>query len=101
RPVVQLADLPPAEQRHTAHRTVAGNREVGEQDVVARIAGVFDRTDHGEVQLPRREQIVELRRRAGYELRRERGDAPVDGSIDRVAVDVADPTQSHATQFPT
>src|SRR3989442_6936180 len=52
--------------------------------------------DQGRVQVTRRQQIVEMRRPAGDELGRERGDAPVDRPIDRVAVDVADATQSHS-----
>src|SRR5882762_4854582 len=98
---LQQADRPTAEERHALNGTVAGNGEVGEQHVVARVPGVLDRTDHGQVQLARREQIVELRRRAGDELGRERGDAPVDRPIDRVAVDVADAAESHSAPSTT
>ena len=68
------------------------------------MARVLDRAHDGDVELTRREQVVQLGRRARDELGRhwEGGDTPVNGSVHGIAVDVADPADSHAAhpRFP-
>src|SRR5215471_7140855 len=57
---------------------------------------VRDRADDGDVELTGDEEIVQLRGRARDDLRRHTLDAPVDGAVDRIAVDVGNPTESHS-----
>src|SRR2546430_9383263 len=88
---------PTTEKRDAAHRPVARDRQVRQQDVIARVAGVFDRAHDAHIELSGGEQLVELGRRASHEIGRERDDAPVDAAVHRVAVDVADAPDSHST----
>ena len=89
-------DRPPGEERHAVHRAVAGDGEVGQQVIRRRVPGVLDRGDDAHLQLARGEQVVELGRGAGHQLRRHAHQAPVDRAVDRIAVDPGNPAEPHA-----
>ena len=103
RPTVQLSDGPSAEERHAPHWSVAGDREIGQEHELLRMACVFDGANHAEIELAGDEQVVELGRRAGDQLgaRGKRDDSPVDRAVDRCAVDVADAADPHSAPSTT
>ena len=62
RGAVQLRRGALGEQHHAAHRTVAGDREVGQQQILRRVARVFDRRDDADVERARAPSRVQRRR---------------------------------------
>src|SRR3989442_11458516 len=101
RPTVQLSDRPSGEQRYALHRPVAGDPDLGEEPEQIGVARVLDRADHAHVELSRHQQLVQLGRRPSDELGGDRHGAPVDGPVDRVAIDVRDPAEPHSSSATT
>src|SRR3989442_15687867 len=65
------------------------------------VARVLDRADHAHIELSRHQQLVQLGRGPGDELGWDRHGAPVDGPVDREAVDVRDPAEPHSSSATT
>src|SRR3989449_355702 len=101
RPTVQLSDRPSREQRHALHRPVARDPDLGEEPEQIGVARVLDRADHAHIELSRHQQLVQLGRGPGDELGWDRHGAPVDGPVDREAVDVRDPAEPHSSSATT
>src|SRR3989441_3873041 len=101
RPTVQLSDRPSREQRHALHRPVARDPDLGEEPEQIGVARVLDRADHAHIELSRHQQLVQLGRGPGDELGWARQGAPVDGPVDREAVDVRDRAEPHSSSATT
>ena len=82
-------------QHDAAHGTVARDREVGQQQILTRVARILDRRDHADVERARRHLRIERAGHAIHDLRVQRHHAAVDRSVDGIAVDVGNPADAH------
>src|SRR5574342_727391 len=65
------------------------------------MARVRDGADDRDVELARDEEVVQLGRGPGHQVGRDADQPPVDGAVDRIAVDVGNAAQSHSAPSTT
>ena len=86
------------EQHHRADGAVAGNSQVGKEQVALRIARVFNGGDNADVELTVRHAMIEIGRHSIDEGRVEMDDAPIDCPVNRIAVDVGNAAYLHCAE---
>ncbi len=86
---------PTCKEGDASNRSVTGNREIRKELVGPGVPRVFHGRNDGDIEFARGQQPVQLRWRARHELAGNIHDAPVDRTIDRVAIDVAYSADSH------
>ena len=97
RSAVQISNVTVRKDGDTAHRAVTRYRQIRKQVIVLGIPSILHRRHHRHVQLSRSKQIVQLAGRTRHKFTGERHNAPVDGPVHGIAVDVPDPSNAHHT----
>ena len=83
------------EEHDAAHGSIARDGEVRQQEVSLRVARVLNGGDHTDVERAVRHLRIERAGDTVDDLALDRNDAPIDCSVDRVAIDVGDPADAH------
>src|SRR5689334_12004214 len=81
-PSAELARRSTREEHDRANRTIARNRQVGQQYVAHRIACVFDSRNDADIELARRHATIEIGWYAVDQFRIETHHTPIDRPID-------------------
>ncbi len=93
---VQLGERSLTEERHGVDCPVARDREVGEQELRSRVAGILDRRHHTHVEFAGGKQIVELSGCRRHDRLRRRHDTTIHARVDRGGIDPRYPAEPHA-----
>jgi hypothetical protein len=78
----------PGEEQHAINRPKGSDREIGDQQQIAGVAGKFVGRDRGDGDVPLQQRAIDRGRDAAYNL--DARQARSDSTLDRLSIEVVD-----------